>query len=110
MKASLADMSSVPRSIVMVNKRTIRMQSAPTVTSSDTGDVQRSNMGGLMSAISNCLCFRGRLIEQRQPEGDFNPAVGGMGQHSCMNPLGRLSIRRPSPADLERASIVHIKD
>ncbi|CAL8465068.1 g4603 [Coccomyxa elongata] len=79
-------------------------------TSSDTGDVHRTNMGGLMSAISNCLCFRARPIEQRQPEGDFNPAVGGLGQHGYMNPLGRMSIRRPSPADLERASIIHIKD
>ncbi len=51
-----------------------------------------------------------RPIEQRESEGDFNPAVGGLGQSSYLNALGRVSIQRPSAAQLERASIVFIKD
>ncbi len=33
----------------------------------------------------------------------------GLGRTSYQNPLGRVSIQRPSPQELERASVVSIK-
>ena len=38
-----------------------------------------------------------------------NPSVHGLGGTSHQNPLGRVSIRRPSAEELERASVVSIK-
>ena len=51
-----------------------------------------------------------RRIERPSPKGDFNPSVHGLGRNSYSNPLGRTSICRPSPDQLERASVVFIKD
>ena len=47
-----------------------------------------------------------RMIERREPKGDFNQGVHGMMASSIGNPLGKVSIRRHSAADLERASVV----
>jgi hypothetical protein len=51
-----------------------------------------------------------RPIEKRPAEGEYNPAIGGLGESSYLNALGRMSMQRPSAAQLERASIVYIKD
>ena len=50
---------------------------------------------------------------RRGPDGygsvERNPSVHGLGSTSHQNPLGRVSIRRPSVEQLERASVVSIK-
>ena len=47
-----------------------------------------------------------RPIEKRPAEGEYNPAIGGLGESSYLNALVRMSMQRPSAAQLERASIV----
>ena len=52
------------------------------------------------------LAAYNRMIDQPPLNGDFAPGVHGMTSGSYYNPLGKVSIKRCSPQDLERASVV----
>ncbi|KAK9833469.1 hypothetical protein WJX81_007779 [Elliptochloris bilobata] len=63
----------------------------------------------VLECFKRCFGFNSRPMLQPHREDLLVDSHQGLGRVSYHNPLGRVSITRQSPEQLERGSIVHFK-